>query len=258
MQKVNSIFVVFFTLMVSSFVVSGCIAGPAQSDRAAAAIADPDRSAEARERDLRSRPDAVLPLLDLEPGDTAVDVFGGGGYYADLMAAMVGDSGTVWLHNNAQYDRYVKESNDERYGGDARPPVRLLRSEIDDLGIAPSTVDAALLVMSYHDLYYKPKDQEGPYPDVPLFMSNLKSALKPGGRLVIIDHAAAAGTGKAPAQDLHRIDEAFARRDFEQAGFRFIASDPALRNPADDHSKMVFDKAIRGKTDRFILVFEKP
>ena len=129
---------------------------------------------------------------------------------------IVGDGGTVLLHNNAQYDKYVKERNDERYGGAARPPVRLLRSEIGEpaLGTEPDSIDAALLVMSYHDLYYKPKDQPGPYPDVPAFMRNLQGAMKPGGRLVIVDHAAARGTGSAAAQDLHRIDEGFARSGF--------------------------------------------
>lgn len=247
-------------ILVVAIAVTGCTSVAPRGDLAEAAIANPERSDEARERDQRSRPDVVLPLLDLQPGETAADIFGGSGYYADLMAGVVGGSGTVYLHNNAQYDGYVKDRNNERYGNDARPPVRLLRSEIDEpaLGVAPGTLDAALLVMSYHDLYYKPKNQEGPYPDVPAFMRNLKAAMQSGGRLVIVDHAAARGTGKAAAQDLHRIDEGFARNDFEQAGFRFVASNPALRNPADDHSKMVFDGAIRGKTDRFILVFEKP
>jgi len=246
-------------LLVAGFsTVTGCTSTPSQADWVATAIASPDRSAEARERDLRSRPDVVLPLLDLGPGESAADMFGGGGYYADLMAAMVGSDGQVILHNNAQYARFVADKNKARYGDNQRPPVRLLRSESDNLQIEDNSLDAALLVMSYHDLYYKPKDQAGPLPDVPLFFANLMNAMKSGGRLVIVDHAAAAGTGNAAAQDLHRIDEQYARADVEKAGFRFVGSDPALKNPADDHSKMVFDPAIRGKTDRFILAFEKP
>jgi predicted methyltransferase len=47
-------------------------------------------------------------------------------------------------------------------------------------------------------------------------------------------------------------------RDFERAGFRFLASTDTLRNTADDRAGGVFEPAIRGRTDRFVLVFERP
>jgi predicted methyltransferase len=31
-----------------------------------------------------------------------------------------------------------------------------------------------------------------------------------------------------------------------------------LRNPADDHSLLVFDPKVRGHTDRFVFEFKKP
>ncbi|MEE4277316.1 MAG: hypothetical protein V2I82_02495 [Halieaceae bacterium] len=49
----------------------------------------------------------------------------------------------------------------------------------------------------------------------------------------------------------------FAKRDIQQHGFRLVDESDVLRNPEDDHSLMVFDETVRGKTDRFILVFEK-
>ena len=85
----------------------------------------------------------------------------------------------------------------------------------------------------------------------------MRKALKPGGKLLIVDHAAADGSGNSVTQEIHRIDEAFAREDIESNGFRFVASSDALRNPEDERTKNVFDKTIRGKTDRFILLFEK-
>jgi len=57
---------------------------------------------------------------------------------------------------------------------------------------------------------------------------------------------------------LHRIDPEVVKRDFAKAGFNLKASSDILRNAADDHSLLVFDPAIRGKTDRFILKFKKP
>jgi predicted methyltransferase len=44
----------------------------------------------------------------------------------------------------------------------------------------------------------------------------------------------------------------------EAAGFKFEGESKALANPADDHTKRVFDPAIRGHTDQFIYKFRKP
>jgi predicted methyltransferase len=118
-------------------------------------------------------------------------------------------------------------------------------------------MDAALMVMSYHDLYYYNPEAGFERAEVPDFFSQLRAALKPGGKLLIVDHAAADGSGNSETQDIHRIDEAFAKQDIEGNGFRFVKRSDALRNPDDDRTKNVFDKTIRGKTDRFILLFKK-
>ena len=78
------------------------------------------------------------------------------------------------------------------------------------------------------------------------------------GRLIVLDHAAAPGSGTMHTDDLHRIDPAIVRREAGDAGFRFVASSPALRNPADDHARASFDPAIKGRTDKFLLAFRKP
>ncbi len=57
---------------------------------------------------------------------------------------------------------------------------------------------------------------------------------------------------------LHRIDPAIVKVQMKGAGFVFEAESTVLRNPADDHTKLVFDKAIRGHTDQFIYRFRKP
>jgi len=48
------------------------------------------------------------------------------------------------------------------------------------------------------------------------------------------------------------------KKDVLAAGFKLDGESKVLANPADDHSKMVFDPAIRGKTDQFLLKFRKP
>jgi predicted methyltransferase len=221
------------------------------------ALASPDRNEKAKERDLRSKPEVILDLLDLAKGETAVDILGGGGYYTDLMADVVGEEGMVILQNNGSYNKFVKKILKEKYIDNKVANISLLSSEVDDLKLTPNSIDAALMVMSYHDLYfYDPKRGWG-HTDVASFFQQIHTALKPGGRLVIVDHSAKDGTGSSAAQTIHRIDQAFAIKDIESSGFTFVSSSDALANPADDRSKMVFDKSIRGKTDRFVLQFTR-
>ncbi len=246
-------------ILSASFLMVVVYASPvlADQDAISQALANENRSDTSRERDARSKPEVILGLLDLQPGQTAADILGGGGYYSVLMANVVGADGHVILHNNTPYSRFSEKQNKERFGKNQVPGLTLLKSEVDDLKLSPGSLDAVLMVMSYHDLYFVSEERGWGHTDVPLFFAQLYEALKPGGRLVVVDHAAVAGTDNSAAQTLHRIDKEFARQDIESNGFRFVTGSDALRNPDDDHSRMVFDKSIRGKTDRFILLFER-
>ena len=118
------------------------------------------------------------------------------------------------------------------------------------------SLDAALIIMSYHDLYFI--DNDWPTIDAADFMGQIVTALKPGGRLLIVDHSAAPGSGTSSAQTLHRIEEAVVREQIEGFGLSYVTGSDVLRNAGDDLTLNVFDETIAGKTDRFVLVFEKP
>ena len=246
--------------LVAAAMLGGLIVSmPAWSDddRIAMAIANPDRTELDRERDARGHPDVILGLLDLQSGQAVIDLFAGGGYYSELMAAVVGEQGMVILQNNYGFAKWVDEYLQERYIDNVVPPITVLRSEAVDLKLSSASLDAALMVMCYHDLYYYNPDRGFERADVPDFFAQLRAALKPGGKLLVIDHAAPDGTGKSITQEIHRIDEAFARQDIESNGFKLIKTSDVLRNPDDPRTDNVFGKAIRGKTDRFVLLFEK-
>jgi predicted methyltransferase len=234
------------------------LAVSAQAGTVEQAIARSGRLPADIERDARSRPQAVIPLLALEPGDRVADVFGGSGYYSELLATVVSPGGEVLLHNNAAYRHFVAGALSERFEGRDPGPITQLDSEADNLKLGQGSLDAALIIMSYHDLFYDDAANGWPQIDDADFIGQIFTALKPGGRFLIVDHAAAAGTGAATTESLHRIDEAFAIKRLTSQGFRLVAFSEALRNPGDNHTMLVFDEAIRGRTDRFILVFEKP
>jgi predicted methyltransferase len=235
---------------------SGVTSG--MDERIKAALANPERPADHVERDVRSQPEVVLKLLDLQPGQAVVDIFGGGGYYAELLAGMVGPDGKVILQNNSPYEKWVADTLQERFVEQQWAPIEVLKSEVDDLQLAPNSLDAALMVMSYHDLHYFAPDRGWDRTDVPAFLSQVFAALQSGAQFVIVDHAATAGTGASAAQDLHRIEDAYVEAEVLAAGFAKAGSSDALRNSQDARTKLVFDKSIRGGTDRFVLAFVKP
>ena len=72
------------------------------------------------------------------------------------------------------------------------------------------------------------------------------------------DFVAQAGSGLRDTDTLHRIDPAAVKAEVQQAGFQFVGESRLLANPADDHTKKVFDPSIRGHTDQFIYKFRKP
>lgn len=53
-------------------------------------------------------------------------------------------------------------------------------------------------------------------------------------------------------------DKATVIAEVTAAGFKLAGESDILRNPADDHTKVVFDPAIRWHTDQFILKFVRP
>ena len=217
-------------------------------------------------RDQRSKPQAVIPLLDLETGDRVVDIFAGGGYYTELLAAVGGAEGEAILHNNSGFEQWGVNGLTDRFasGRDPGNIVRHTRSGIN-LDLEANSLDGALIIMAYHDLYVVPKRYNGEEyvpvgnpANTEYFLQQVYDALKPGGRFVVVDHSGDATMEHDVVADLHRIKEEFTRIEVEAAGFNFVDSTDALRNPEDDRSMIVFDLDVQGKTDRFVFAFEKP
>jgi predicted methyltransferase len=226
-------------------------------DQIAAALANPGRSDADRERDAREKPQEVMAFAGFHRGQTIADVFGGGGYYSEIIANIVGPKGKVLLVNNPQYDGYSKKIREPRLAGNRLPNVQYTVTPPEAMNLGSNSLDGALIVMSYHDLYVVDPAENWPAIDAGQFIDQIVTALKPGAVLLIVDHAARPGSGHDETIKLHRIDEQFAIADFKAHGLDLVGTLPVLRNPDDDHSKNVFDPAIRGKTDRFVHLYRK-
>ena len=225
----------------------------------AASIASPDRPPADRERDAWAKPQTVLTFLGARPGMQVIDYMAGDGYYSELLARIVGPQGNVIVYNNGGYASFIGQKLAARFEGKRVPNTLLKVNEIADLKLPAGSLDAALFVMSYHDVYFTPPGSSGPMGDPSQMVGALFSALKPGGVVVVQDHVAKPGSDPVDSvKKMHRIDPEVVKRTFQQAGFKLDAEDATFRNPADDHGKLVFDPSIRHKTDQFLLRFRKP
>lgn len=233
------------------------IAG-ARTANFAAAVADSKRPAEARALDESRKPAQTLAFLGLKPGMRAADIMTGSGYWAEIMADAVGPKGKVTAFEPSQFTVGEKGQKDWTAMTTRSPGIAWQTYPFEAFAAPAGSFDFAIINMSYHDLYWQSEKFGISRTDPAAFVKALYAATRPGGIVGIIDHVGPAGDTRAIVDKLHRIDPATVEADFTAAGFVLDAKSDLLANPADDHSKGVFDPAIRGKTDRFLFRFRKP
>ncbi len=221
----------------------------------AAAFAMADRPAEDRALDAGRKPVEVLAFERLQTGDRVLDWDAGAGYYAELMARAVGPTGHVDAQNPPKMAESTAAAWKLRLA--RTPNISLITGGFADVPLAPNTYSFALMNIVYHDLYWSSEKYDLPRVEPRVILHNLYLAMKPGGTVAVIDHVGPKGDPRANADKLHRIDPETIRYDFERAGFHLAGESKLLRNPADDHTKLVFDPAIRGMTDRVVYRFVK-
>jgi predicted methyltransferase len=222
-----------------------------------AAVAHGGRSAADLKRDAVDHPAELLRLTGIKPGMHVADVLAGDGYYSELLSNLVGPKGQVLMLNNAAFDNWAGDDRKNRLAGNRLPNVQYRIVDLDHMDLGTSTLDAIVLCKVYHDLYWVDPTGEWPKIDVPAVLDQLARALKPGGVLLLIDHSAKPGRGSADASALHRIEEAFARGDFEKRGLQVVATSDLLRRPDDARDQITYKGPMLGKTDKFVLVFRK-
>jgi len=234
-----------------------CVAVPGfAADIYDAAVAHAGRSADDHKRDPTDRPADVLRLSGIKPGMQVADFLAADGYYSELLSYVVGDTGHVLLLNNVPYDKFVKDAWKQRIEKQHLTNVEHRTIDPAQMGLKDASLDAVVMVKVYHDLYWvDPGNWEKI--DVPTVLDQLARALKPGGILVVVDHSAKPGSESSAATPLHRIDEAFMRKDFESRGFKVVAKSNILRKPGDKLDKISYQEPMLGKTDRFVYVFRK-
>src|SRR6202047_1837179 len=216
----------------------------------AALMAAPDRSDADRQADKRRDPVPFLTFAGLRPGMKVLDVGAGAGYSTELDARAVGPTGTVYGQNSPDLSERGKAAFAARLVTPAlKNSVGLWVPFDDPLPPDVHDLDVITFLFFYHDTTYMEVDRAEM--DRILF-----AALKPGGTLVIADHAAKAGSDITVGKTLHRIDESTLRRAVEAAGFKLIAEGDFWHHPEDVRDFSTLRPT--GPVDEFVLKFQKP
>ena len=220
------------------------------------AVADSTRPAEDRTQDVDRHPEEVLAFSGVKPGASVVDLMPGAGYYTRLFSKAVGARGKVYALWPEEMNKGAPKQFEKLRtipGTADYPNVTLLVQPVNGLTI-PEPADLIFTSMNYHDLH----DSFMGLPDMAKFNRTMFNALKPGGIFLVLDTAAAAGTGFTKTDDLHRVDPVAVKKEVMAAGFEFVGESQALHNAADDHSVPGYDKSLKGKSDKFVYKFRRP
>jgi predicted methyltransferase len=243
-------------------------AAPLSSQQVAQIVGSADRSAADRTNDARRKPEQLLSFIGVRPGMVALDLSAGGGYTSELLARAAGPAGAVYGQSQprpapapgaapAAAPRTSAMSlaeRDQKLRAANVPAARIVAVERSfnepvPPELAEGKVDLATLMFNYHDLGHMGIDRAR-------MNAAVFRALKRGGVYVIADHSGRPGTGISESSTLHRVEEAFVRREVEAAGFRFAGEGGFLRNPSDPRDKNTPEPP--QPKDEFVLKFVKP
>jgi SAM-dependent methyltransferase len=167
---------------------------------------------ERSERETEEEPDKALEALGNLAGLTVADVGAGSGYFTVRLASRVGPAGRVFA-NDLQSE--MLKMLTARLARERVTNVTLVQGALDDPRLPSSSLDLAIMVDVYHEFSEPQKMLRG-----------LRAALKPGGRLVLLEYRKE--DPQVPIRFEHKMSVAEARLELEAEGFLFSRLDDRL------------------------------
>jgi len=160
---------------------------------------------ERSEREQEESPRVAVRLLGLKAGQSVADVGAGSGYYTELLSREVGPAGKVIATDIQPGMIQLLRKRIESRGLDNVEPV--LSTE-DDPRLPENALDLILLVDVYHEFSQPQK-----------MLRKLRTALKPGGRMVLLEFRKE--DPSIPIREEHKMSIAGVRAELEPEGLRF-------------------------------------
>lgn len=163
------------------------------------------------EREREERTDLLLAALDLKPTDVVADIGAGTGFFTFLMAPEVPQGKVLAVDIQPEMIEYLNEGKVKKRQTNVQP---VLGTESDPK-LPANTVDLAILIDAYHEFSY-PREM----------MSRIASALKPGGRVVLVEYRAE--DPNVPIKELHKLSVVQATKELKAVGLKLLKNDKRL------------------------------
>jgi ubiquinone/menaquinone biosynthesis C-methylase UbiE len=157
----------------------------------------------------------IVAVLDIRPGMTVADVGAGTGVFTVLFSQKVGDGGTVVAQDVApEFLRGIEaRARSEKLGN-----VRTVQGGEKDAKLPPAAIDLIFVCDTYHHFEYPQA-----------MLASLHAALKPGGRLVVIDYEKIPGRSGPWVMGHVRAGREAVIAEVEASGFKLLKSHVLLR-----------------------------
>jgi len=168
---------------------------------------------DAPDRDLWQRPDQIMDAMGIADASVVADIGAGSGWFTIRLARRVGPRGLVYAED---VQKEMINAILRRVGREGFNNVQARLGLKNDPRLPASSLDAALMVDAYHEVE-----------DRVSMLSNLAKALKPSGRLGIVDFRLD-GTGPGPESE-ERVSPDVVVNDATKAGLKLIRQEPFLQ-----------------------------
>ncbi|OLF81646.1 methyltransferase [Maricaulis sp. W15] len=247
-----------------------------------AEVINADWRASSQDRDSSRHPQETLEFFEIDPSGTIVEIWPGGGWYADILAPWIHANGGQYVaahfdaesgsenrrRSRAAFEAHV--ANAEIYGD-----VQIVDFNSDTaLALEAGSVDTILTFRNIHNWMSRGYAERA--------FADFHTALAPGGTLGVVEHRLPSTREQDPGASSGYVQQAYVIALAEEAGFELVGASEINANPADtaDHPMGVwtlppvrrspaadseqaadFDRAAYdaiGESDRMTLLFRKP
>jgi len=186
---------------------------------------------EVESREVFARRKAIVVACGIQPGQTVADIGAGTGLFTRMFSEAVGQEGRVIAVDIApKFLDHIQETS--RAAG--RRNVETVLCKADSTDLPPDSVDVAFVCDTYHHFEFPQKTME-----------SLHRALKPGGRVILIDFRRVAGTSTDWVMNHVRAGQEVFEAEMRQAGLKKVHEERELLK---ENYFVVFEKPTRANT----------